>query len=298
MLSIARITMTCFAASYAVALVLESLRLVFRRRVPSSVPVAVGAAGWLAHTLYLVAQVQTELVHRAIAPLSSWYDFCLLAAWVLAGVYLVLSLRRWESNLGLFLLPLVLGLIGLAALFRDVPPFPARTAFDVWRWVHGLALMLGTVTVTLGFATGLMYLLQAYRLKHKLPPGRGIRLPSLEWLQNFNRESLVFSTGLLALGLVSGVVLNLLSQSGRGAALQWTDPVVLSSGVLFLWLVAVTVFETLYRPARQGQKVAYLTLASFVFLGLAMYFVLFSAHASSSTRAAHSMAVLQAEAET
>jgi len=282
-------TITCFAASYAVALLLESVRLLLRRRIAAIVPVLVVAAGLLAHSLYLLAQAQDELVNRAIAPLSSWYDFCLLAAWVLAAACLGLSLRRSENGIGLFLLPLVLALIGVAAIFRDVPPFPTRTAFDVWRWVHGIALMLGTVAVTLGFATGLMYLLQAHRLKQKRPPGSGIRLPSLEWLQRFNRESLFLSTSLLAVGLLSGVMLNLLSQPQQDVVLEWTDPVVLSSGVLFLWLVAVTLFEVYYRPARQGQKVAYLTLASFVFLGLALYFVLFGAHASTVGRAAEPM---------
>jgi ABC-type uncharacterized transport system permease subunit len=195
-----------------------------------------------------------------------------------------LIIRRRENAIGVFLLPLVLGLI-CVAVFQDRAPFPARTAHSVWRLVHGLTLMVGTTAVTLGFATGLMYLLQSYRLKHKLPPSRGFRLPSLEWLQKFNREALFVSTCLLAVGLVSGVTLNLISKSGEGGQVSWTDPVVLSSGVLFLWLTAVTIFESLYRPAREGNKVAYLTLASFVFLGLALYFVLLGSHATANATA-------------
>jgi ABC-type uncharacterized transport system permease subunit len=149
----------------------------------------------------------------------------------------------------------------------------------VWRLIHGFALMTGTTAVTLGFATGLMYLTQAYRLQHKLPPRPGFQLPTLEWLQRFNRESLFVSTLLLAVGLISGVLMNSMGSAGSGPAVSWTDPVVLSSGVLFAWLVAVTVFESFYKPARQGKKVAYLTLASFVFLGLVLFFVLSGKHA-------------------
>ncbi|HRX81347.1 MAG TPA: cytochrome c biogenesis protein CcsA, partial [Pirellulaceae bacterium] len=203
-------------------------------------------------------------------------------AWVVAGAYFGLMIRRRENAIGVFLLPLVLGLIGVAMFFQDRAPFPVRTANSVWRLVHGLTLMFGTTAVTLGFATGLMYLLQSYRLKHKLPPSRGLRLPSLEWLQKFNRESLFVSTCSLAIGLISGVVLNLISKSESGGQVSWTDPVVLSSGVLFLWLTVVTIFEAIYRPAREGNKVAYLTLASFVFLGLALYFVLFGSHATAN----------------
>jgi ABC-type uncharacterized transport system permease subunit len=147
--------------------------------------------------------------------------------------------------------------------------------------IHGLTLLVGTVTVTLGFTTGLMYLFQAYRLKHKLPPRRGMRLPSLEWLQRFNGQSLVVSTSSLAIGLISGVVLNLLRQSAA-AGVEWTDPVVLSSGLLFIWLACMTTFESVYKPARQGRKVAYLTMASFLFLLLALGLVLAGEHASQS----------------
>ena len=47
----------------------------------------------------------------------------------------------------------------------------------------------------------------------------------------------------------------------------WTDPVVQSSAAMLLWLVAAEVFRLVYPAARRGRKVAYLTLASFVFRG-------------------------------
>lgn len=282
MISISEMTITCFAACYVIALAAEASRLFSRLRVSTIFPIAFTAVGLLAHSLYLIGQAQHELAQRATSPLSSWYDFCLLAAWVVAGAYLGLAIRRRENAIGMFLLPLLLGLIGLAAVFHEAPPFPARTAHSAWRLIHGVTLLLGTTAVTLGFATGLMYLLQSYRLKHKRPPIRGLRLPSLEWLQKFNRESLFISTCLLAIGLVSGVALNLISKSEEVGQVSWTAPVVQSSGVLFLWLTAVTIFEAVYRPAREGNKVAYLTLASFVFLGLTLFFVLFESHATAS----------------
>jgi hypothetical protein len=127
-------------------------------------------------------------------------------------------------------------------------------------------LLLGTVAVVLGFVAGALYLWQAYRLKHKMPTGRGFRLPSLEVLQRINVRAFYLSSILLAIGVLSGVVLNLgASQSGR---VPWTDPVVITSLVLIAWLAVAMIFELVYRPARQGQKVAYLTLASFVIFGL------------------------------
>ena len=284
-----KISITCFAASYGVSFLLELSRLFFRAAVRNVVMVGFCLAGVLAHTLYLAARVSEELSRSSSAPLSSWYDFCLLASWIVATAYLVLILRRPDNAMGIFFVPLILCLIGLAVLFRDAAPFQPREALRWWRLIHGGALLVGTVAVSLGFATGLMYLVQAYRLKHKLPPRPGFRLPTLEWLQRFNGESLVVSTVALAVGLLSGVVLNLLSRARMGGV-SWTDPVVLSSGILFAWLFCVTLFEWLYRPARQGLKMAYLTLASFLFLMLALSFVLVGEHAGDK-RDSHREAV-------
>lgn len=270
------ITITCFAASYAVSLVGEISRLFFRAPIRLFVIVGFAAAGLVAHTIYLGALARAEsMADHPIVPLSSWYDWCLLAAWILAGVYLFATLRRLENALGVFLLPLVLALIGLAVLNRESPPFPHADALRYWRWAHGMALLLGTVVVTLGLAAGVMYLVQSYRLKHKLPPRSGFKLPSLETLQKANRRSLVVSTALLGVGLLAGIVLNL-----EARRVPWTNPVVVSSSVLLAWLVAVTCFESFYKPARQGRKVAYLTLANFIFLAMALGLVLYSQHAS------------------
>ena len=116
--------------------------------------------------------------------------------------------------------------------------------------------------------------MQSYRLKHKLPPREGFRLPSLEWLQRVSERSLFVSVFLLAAGLLSGIILNLVKHGRRDDALPWTDPVVWISGVLLLWLIAVALFNSLYKPSRQGRKVAYLTVASFVFLAMVLGIVL------------------------
>lgn len=276
------ITITCFAASYAVALALEVSRFFLRARARMAITVGFTLAGLLAHSIYLYSLAAAELPLQA-GVLSSWYDWCLLAAWVLAVAYVGLVIRRPSNTVGLFLLPLVLGLIGFAQLCADLPPFPRAQAASIWRLVHGGSLLVGTVAVSLGFATGVMYLVQSYRLKHKLPPRPGLRLPTLEWLKRFNIESLWISTGLVAVGVISGVLLNLTRRTG---AALWTDPVVVTSSLLLLWLLVVMLFESFYRPAREGRKVAYLTIGSFVFLGLALFFVLFGQHGSRQRQAA------------
>ncbi len=277
----------CFAASYAVTLVLEVSRLFFRAPIRIVITLGFAGAGLLAHSLYLIGEARGVNPASGVAPLSSWHHWCLLAAWVLVATYVAMAITRPKNALGLFILPLVFVLIGVAWWFPGLQtPFPRAQAYQYWTVVHGLALLLGTVVVMLGFVAGVMYLVQSYRLKNKLRPRQGLHLPSLEWLQRMNEDSFVLSSCLLAAGLVSGVVLNMIHHSNIGEGLPWDDPVVWTSGALFLWLVAASVFTLVYKPARQGRKVAYLTVASFIFLGMALGVVLFASTEHANPRSA------------
>ena len=55
--------------------------------------------------------------------------------------------------------------------------------------------------------------------------------------------------------------------------IPWTDPIVVASFVWLAWLLVVVLFHAFYRPARQGRKVAYVTISSFIFLSLVMSIV-------------------------
>jgi hypothetical protein len=177
---------------------------------------------------------------------------------------------RPQTNMGVFLLPVVLGLSAAAWAFPPEAFFQRDRALIMWGVAHGLMLLLGTVAVSLGFVAGVMYLVQSWRLKHHVPPRGGLRLPSLEWLQEVNKRSLLYSSCFIALGLLAGIVLNAVESRGREDMVPWNDNVVISSAVLLVWLIAATLFEWLYKPAQQGRKVAYLTIASFLFLAMVM----------------------------
>ena len=273
------IQIVCFAASYAVALALEVTRLFLRSGVRGAVMVAFAGAGLLAQTVFLAQRAAQTAV-----PLSSEFDWYLVAAWLLVVLYLYLMYYHPRAPLGLFLLPAVLALIGIATYVADPHPFPETRASMVWGSLHGVLLLIGTVAVIVGFVTGVMYLVGAYRLKHKLPPTRRFQLPSLEWLQRMNARSIGLAIILLGLGVLSGAVLNLVNHNKQAEYVPWNDPVVVSSLALLGWLVAVAGFNVLYKPARTGRKTAYLTLASFVILVLALGISLLgeSGHAGSA----------------
>jgi hypothetical protein len=174
------ISIVCFATSYLVTLVLEISRLFFRLPVRLVVMLAFAAMGLVLHTIYLGLRAQGGMA--AGSPLSSWHDWYLLAAWILAAAYLIIAVSRPQTLVGLFMLPVVLALIGVAWRYPEDAIFPRDRALALWGVAHGLMLLLGTVTVSLGFVAGLMYLIRASNgcsrsTSNRLP----IRHSSLPW---------------------------------------------------------------------------------------------------------------------
>ena len=133
--SLTHVHLSCFVASYTVALLLELLRLILRS--PTRILGTLGftAAGILAQTIYIA--LRTSSSPDQTPPLSGWFDWLLLVAWGVALAYLLSSLRRPQAAYGVFMLPLVLALIAIAALFRHAEPFPRGQAQYVWGMVHG-----------------------------------------------------------------------------------------------------------------------------------------------------------------
>jgi ABC-type uncharacterized transport system permease subunit len=260
----------CFASCYAIALALEISRLLFRSTLRGALLVVSAGAGLLAHSAFLY--------YRALrsrgAPLSSSQDWYLLAAWVLVVVYLYLLYFRPKTPFGLVLLPLVLALIGTAHWLADAQPFAREPASKVWGVIHGASILLATVAVLLGFAAGVGYLAQRWRLKGKRPPPGGLRLPSLEWLERANSHAILLAVGMLGIGIISGVILNAIRHAEPRDRLPWNDPVVVSTLAMFVWLLLAAVVGRVRRSAWQGRRVAWLTVASFVVLVIALAMML------------------------
>jgi hypothetical protein len=224
------ISVACYVA--ALGLELRSLRSTVSGRMLTLATLV--SIGLIAQGVYLTGAATAS---RTL-PIASPAEWLLVAAWGLAVVYLAAIFYWPTAPTGLVMLPIVLALV----------------------------LLLALVAVCVGFVSGLMYLLQSYALKHARLSKGGFRLPSLEALERLNSRSLGLSTLLIATGFASGVALSMDSHHGGTALALWTDPVVISSAAMLVWLVAAEIFRWVYPAARQGRKVAYLTLASFLFL--------------------------------
>ena len=236
------VTLVCFASSYAAALALEVWRQFRPRLVYYLLGLGFGAAGLLAQSLYLTARP------------AGWM---LLLAWVLAVFYLYGSIHHRRLAWGVFVLPVVLGLVGLGALFG--PGFDQFSLADYnrfWGLAHAVLLLLAAVGVCVGFCASLMYLYRAYQLRAKTLPGKGLPLPSLERLEQMNRRAIDWAFPLLTAGVLIGLFL-LLQQPLP----PWTDPRILSTAVL--WLTFLVLLVLRYAWHLRGRSVAVLTIAAF-----------------------------------
>jgi ABC-type uncharacterized transport system permease subunit len=261
------ISVLCFAASYAVALACEASRLVFRSGVRGAVMVAFAAAGLVAHTLFLAWRA----VNEAALPLSSPFDWYLLAAWLLAAGYLYLTLTNPRTPVGLFMLPVVLALVG-AAQVSSTEAFPQTPATRIWGAIHGGFNLAASVSVAIGAIAGLMWLIQAARLARKQAPLAGFRMPSLERLAHITARTPAIAAWTAAAGFVSGMVLNAVNrQRGLLETVPWTDPVVLRMGALVVWLIGADAFAAAARRRPDGPRTgARLALASLVALTISI----------------------------
>jgi len=251
----------CFASTYVIVLLLEITRLWFRSGLRGYSILCLTFVGFILHTAYLFHRSSVGTAEFSTE--QSWY---LLAAWVLVVAYLYLACFHPKQNFGVFLLPLLLGLIIFAWVGADDQASEVRAASRIWGAVHGIGLLLGAVSIFLGFMSALMYFHQSWALKHKRPTVRGMRLPSLEWLQRCGIQMLLVSTITIGIGLFAGTLLNQATRSAGRVGIPWYDPAVLSVQLLFVWLMVASIVALLYRPARRGHMVAWLSVIAFLFL--------------------------------
>lgn len=254
------VTVFCFAASYTLALLVEIARLVQPRMILRVVGNLLGAAGLLAHLIYLLVQKPS---------LASSSGSLLFLAFVLAVFWLYGSLHHAKVAWGVFVLPLVLGLIGLSLVTPgwagDEPIWASLRGPKFWGMTHGILVLMAAVGICVGFLASVMYFVQVYRLRSKSTPGQGIKLLNLERLEMMNRRAILWAFPLLTLGLVVGLAVSI--QNGE-LSQGWRSPKILSA--LGLWAVFAILLYLRYGVHIRGRRVAIMTILAFAVLLVAL----------------------------
>ncbi len=265
-----RLSVLCFAGTYALALLAELARFVVRSAVRWYVAAGLMALGWLVQTAFLANMALKD----PMAPVATAFGSLMLLSWIVALIGLYLMVRSPKPvAVGMFVLPLVLGLVIGAGWFapRQSDWIDWGGTVRFWGTVHGIFLLGGAVFTCVAFLAGLMYLAQMRRLKAKRPSRTGLALPSLEQSERINRGAITLAFPLLTFGLLIGVVLSLATRGeGHPTAtpdphvLRWTDPKVVSA--LVMWVVFAGLLHARFRPAMRGRSMMVLTIVAFGFL--------------------------------
>lgn len=257
------VTHACFGLSYLLALAAELVRLRWPRPWLRVAGLMFGAAGLFAHSLFLALRQPTP---------ATAYGGLLVVAWVLAVFYLYGTVHDGKRAWAVFVLPLVLGLVGLAFFAgKDQVPLgvPWESEHRVWGALHGVFVLCAAVGVSVGAVASAMYLIQADRLRRKKNPLGGLRLLSLERLETMNRRAVTAAFPFLTAGLLLGAVL---MRQYHDLVDNWLSPKVL--GTVGLWAVFLLLLYLRYVVHLPGRRLARLTLVAFAL----MIAVLVAAH--------------------
>jgi ABC-type transport system involved in cytochrome c biogenesis permease subunit len=248
------ITHFCFGLSYLVAFGLELARLAWPSRGLRWLSLGFGLAGVLSQTVFVAYHQPTP---------ASPYGSLLLLAWILAIFYIIGALKPKLTAWSLFSLFVLLNLVWLSFAFLKESKAPIDSWFSghaVWGMVHGGFVLAASVGITAGFLASLLYLVQSYRLKRKLPPISFLGPSSLERLERVNRRSINLALPLLTVGIIMGSI----RLQGQEDGTNWTAVKILATGAL--WLTGMLLVLLRYWVQLPGRRLAWLTILSFFLL--------------------------------
>ena len=157
--------------------------------------------GALAHT-FVIGMQTMEVRHVPFAnPSRAVSSF----VWLLALSYLYLELTTDERAMGVFILPIAVGLQAIPVVSPGVEN--ADPVLDSpWFWIHVASLLFAYASFALAAMLGLTYMLQFKEIKKKHLGYLYTRLPSLHVLDAMNSRAVVVGWLFLTIGVVVGVV--------------------------------------------------------------------------------------------
>lgn len=188
-------------AFYAAAGIAYGVHFAHRRPSVGRVATTLLLVGVLAHTF--VIGMQTMAVGHV--PFANPSRAVSTFVWLLTLSYLYLELTTDERAMGVFILPIVVGLQVIPALnpgVENTDPVLDSPLF----WVHMASLLFAYASFALAGVLGLIYVLQFKEIKAKHLGYLYTRLPSLQTLDVMNWRAVAVGWLFLTLGVVVGVI--------------------------------------------------------------------------------------------
>jgi ABC-type transport system involved in cytochrome c biogenesis permease subunit len=170
--------------------------------------------GALVHT-FVIGMQTMEVRHVPFAnPSRAISTF----VWLLTLSYLYLELTTDERSMGVFILPVIVGLQTIPAIYPGVE-YRDAVLDSPWFWVHVSSLLFAYASFGLSGILGLTYVLQFKEIKKKHLGYFYTRLPSLQVLDVMNSRAVAVGWVFLTFGVIVGGV-----WTAQARGLDPTDP--------------------------------------------------------------------------
>jgi ABC-type transport system involved in cytochrome c biogenesis permease subunit len=157
--------------------------------------------GALVHT-FVIGMQTMEVRHLPFANFSRAVSSFV---WLLTLSYLYLELTTDERSMGVFILPVIIGLQLIPVLHPGVER--ADPVLDSpWFWVHVSSLLFAYASFALAGVLGVTYMLQFKEIKKKHLGYFYTRLPSLQILDIMNSRAVTVGWLFLTFGVIVGAV--------------------------------------------------------------------------------------------
>ena len=227
--------------------------------------------GVLSHT-FVIGMQTMEVRHVPFAnPSRAVSTF----VWLLTLSYLYLEVTTDERAMGVFILPIIVGLQVIPVLSPGVENRDP-VLDSPWFWVHVSSLLFAYASFGLAGVLGLTYVLQFKEIKKKHLGYFYTRLPSLQILDRMNSRATVTGWAFLTLGLIVGVVWTFEAKELAPANSNLQNIDLYDPKVLFAVLAwALYSFAVLARGTMgwTGRRAAWLSAVGFVVVQLNLVFV-------------------------
>ncbi|MBI4460390.1 MAG: cytochrome c biogenesis protein CcsA [Acidobacteria bacterium] len=240
-------------ALYSLGLLHAVLTVVRRRQKVFRVALSAFALGALFH---LVSLVEDGLALQHF-PITNLQEAASLAAFLLAGAFLLVYWRYRFQSISVFVFPLVFVLTLTAALGRNPSYAEIPLLRTTWLYLHVSLIVLGNTAFFLTFIAGVMYLIQERALKSK-KPRLFYRLPPLETIDDLAYKSLAIGFPFITLGIISGAV-----WASAVWGPEWPlDPKIAWS--FLTWLIYLFLLFARWSAGWRGRKAAYFAILGFL----------------------------------
>jgi len=211
------------------------------------------SGGFLCHT----ASIGYGFFQSGHFPVNNLHQTLSMAAWTIAGVFLIFQYRFHLKILGIFAAPLVTLVMVIAARLPSAPHQADNLLNSIWLVAHVITIFMGEASFALACGVGFLYLVQEHTIKSKNHGFFFKRLPSLELLDTTGYGCIVAGFTMLTLGLITGFIY---AKSVWGRFWSW-DPKEVWSGIT--WLLYAVLLHQRLTVGWRGRRAAIMAIIGF-----------------------------------